>query len=123
WSEEGVSKRLEELHVELHIVKKQNEIQHRVQELRSQLNHLHAEFQAVEMKREDWLKKLSNLPELELENLQRYSGLNWFLKNLQQWQKTNNELQGNRRAYDEEKNVYSKTLEKVNQTLVLANVE
>ncbi|MDD4729359.1 MAG: hypothetical protein PHN55_11495 [Dysgonamonadaceae bacterium] len=117
WQEEEVSKRLEELHQELHEVKQQNEINRRLTELNGLLEQIEPQFQTLEAKRETWIDKLSNIPELSVENIESYSGLYWFLKNLQKWQKYNNELQANLLSYEEENKIYTETLAHINSIL------
>ncbi len=122
WQEEEVSKRLEELHQELHEVKLQSEIDRRLAELSGLLQQIKPELQTLEAKRQDWIDKLSDIPELSVENRESYSGLYWILKNLQEWQKHNNELQANLSSYDEVNKIYSETLAHINSILLKVNV-
>ena len=117
WQEEEVSKRLEELHKELHDVKQQNEISRRLAELNGLAEQIQPQFQTLETKRQTWIDKLSNIPELTVENIESYSGLYWFLKNLQKWQKHNNELQADLLSFEEENEIYSETLARINSIL------
>ena len=117
WQEEEVSKRLEELHQELHEVKQQNEINRRLAELNSLLEQVEPQFEALETKRQSWISKLSNIPELNTENIESYSGLYWFLKDLQKWQKHNNEFQAKKRSGAKQKQIYSETLTHINSIL------
>ncbi|HHW82069.1 MAG TPA: hypothetical protein GX746_10320 [Bacteroidales bacterium] len=123
WQEQEVSKRLEELHKELHEVKQQNEINRRLTELDGLLQQIKPQFQSLEGKRQVWIDKLSDIPELTVENIESYSSLYWFLKNLQKWQKHNNELQANLNSYKEERNIYSETLARINSILTEVNVQ
>ena len=123
WQEDEVSKRLEELHQELHEVKQQNEINRRLAEISGLLKQLEPEFEALEAKRAHWIDKLTNIPELTVENIESYSGLYWFLKDLQQWQKHNNELQANLVSFEEEREIYSETLARINLILTKADVQ
>ena len=123
WQEQEVSKRLEELHEELHEVKQQNEINRRLMDLNDLLQEIKPQFQSLEGKRQAWIDKLSDIPELTVENIESYSGLYWFLKNLQKWQKHNNELQANLNFYEEERSIYSETLARINSILTEVNVQ
>ncbi|MBZ0242992.1 MAG: hypothetical protein K8F24_07250, partial [Bacteroidales bacterium] len=121
WQEEEVSRRLEELHQELLEVKQQKEISRRLAELHDLLEKVQPDIQVLDTKRQAWTNKLSNIPELTVHNIESYSGLYWFLKNLQKWQKHNNELQANRLSYEEESKIYSETLARINS--ILAGVD
>ena len=123
WIEEGVSKRLEELHQELHEAKQQNEINRRLAELNLLLEQVEPQFDALEAKRQTWIEKLSDIPALTIENIESYSSLYWFLKDLQKWQKHNNELQANILSYKEEKEIYSETLGRINSILTEVDVQ
>lgn len=120
WQEEEVSRRLEELHQELQVVKYQNSITRRLMELEDLLELIQPDFQILEAERQSWINKLSDIPELTIHNIESYSGLYWFLKNLQKWQKYNNELQANRLSYEEESKIYLESLAHIN--LILTDV-
>ncbi len=122
WQEEEVSKRLEDLHKELHEVKQQNEISRRLAELNGLTEQIQPQFQTLEVKRQTWIDKLSNIPELTVENIESYSGLYWLLKNLQKWQKHNNELQADLLSFEEESKIYSETLARINSILTELDV-
>ena len=79
-------------------------------------------FQTLEVKRQTWIDKLSNIPELTIENIESYSGLYWLLKNLQKWQKHNNELQADLLSFEEESKIYSETLARINSILTELDV-
>ncbi len=117
WQEEEVSKRLEELHQELHELKLQTEINRKLLELNNKLEQIQPDLQTLEVERQAWINKLSEIPELTVQNIEFYSGLFWFLKNLQRWQKYNNELQAIRLSFEEENEVYSETLTHINSML------
>lgn len=114
WQEEAVSKRLEELYQELQNSKQQQRIYQRLDELNESLTKLQIEFQKLENERQAWLDKLSNIPELDLNNIERYSSLYWFLKDLHIWQKHTIELEANRLSYEEKKKIHSEVLAEIN---------
>ena len=117
WQEEHVSKRLEELHKELQEVKQQNEISRQLIDLHESLITLQPEIVALESKRCCWIDILSDFPELTVENIEKYSGLYWFLKNLQEWQKQNNKLQAERLSHEKENETFLKILARINLLL------
>ncbi len=117
WQEEEVSKRLEELHQELHELKLQTEISRKLSELNNKLEQIQPDLQTLEVERQVWIDKLSEIPELTVQNIEFYSGLYWFLKNLQRWQKYNNELQAIRLSFEEENEIYSEMLTRINSML------
>src|SRR5690625_2380920 len=80
-------------------------------------------IQYLENKRQKWLAKLSDIPELNVENIERYSSLYWFLKDLQEWQKQNKELEANRLSLKKEKEIYAETLNQINNLLSEAQVD
>src|SRR5699024_9368919 len=89
WEEEAVSKRIEELHQDLLEIRHQQRIHQRLEELYNSLDDIQSDFQKLEIERKEWLAKISDIPELSVENIDRYSSLYWFLKDLQEWQKYN----------------------------------
>ncbi|NLZ94360.1 MAG: hypothetical protein GX921_00855, partial [Bacteroidales bacterium] len=123
WQEDEVSKRLEGLHQELHEAKQQNEINRRMVEISGLLEQIKPQFEALETKRESWIDKLTHIPELTVENIESYSGLYWLLKDLQKWQKHNNELQANLLSFEEESKIYAETLVRINSVLTTLSVQ
>ena len=117
WQEEAVSKRLEELHSELNYVKQQQEVNRRLNEINELLKELQPKWEALEMKRVEWMDKLGGIPELEVEQVNSYSGLYWFLKNLLKWQKHHNDLLANQRSYKKEEQLYKDLLAHINSKL------
>ncbi|MCS3557400.1 MULTISPECIES: ATP-binding protein [unclassified Sphingobacterium] len=122
WKEEDVSKRLEELHQELQEAKRQKEIKRSIAELTDQVERIQPELDTLESKRAAWVKKLTTIPELIVENIESYSGLYWFLKDLQQWQKHDNELRGNRLSYEEEDKNRLETISCINAILMRVQI-
>lgn len=114
WEEEEVSKKIEELYQQLSTAKQQQEIQRRLKELKDHLEQIQPDFKAIETERQQWLDRLSDIPELKTENIESYSGLYWLLKNLHLWQQHHNELQAEKKSYEEEQNAYTKTLTRIN---------
>lgn len=123
WEEEAVSKRLEELHQDLLEIRNQQQIHQRLEELDNSLEKIQPDFQDLENERQKWLAKLSDIPELNVENIERYSSLYWFLKDLQEWQKQNKELEANRLSLKKEKEIYAETLNQINSLLSEAQVD
>lgn len=117
WKMDAVSTRIEELYEELHIAKQQSEINRQLRDLRYSLHNLQPKVDELEKERNEWIERLSNIPELRGENIERYSGLYWFLRNLHEWQKNNNELQATHAAYGEEKKAYEFALASINSLL------
>lgn len=123
WQEEAVSHRIAELHQELQEINHQQKINLRLEELYNTLENILLNFNELENKRLEWIEKLSDIPELNVENIARYSSLYWFLKDLHTWQKHTKELIANRVTYNEENKVYLNTLVQINNLFSEVQVE
>lgn len=123
WEETEVSKKLAELHQQLIDAKQQQDINRRLKTLHDSLDEIQPALQSLENERQHWLHKLSDIPTLELENIASYSGLYWFLKDLQEWQKHHNELQAALAAQQEEIKIYEETLSHINAILGTVQVK
>jgi len=120
WDEDGVLKRLEELNGSLQEAKWIEKIEQQIKSQEGTLESLKPSLNNLETLREAWKKKL-DIPEIPQENLKSYSGLYWFIKNLEEWQQfyseLNAELQHRKKLLEEQRailNQINRLLEGIN---------
>lgn len=114
WEANNVSKRLRELYQELDIARQEERLDNLIEEERNKLEELGPEKEEIERIRIEWEEKLCSIPELEKENIESYSSLFWFLKNLEKWQKINNKTKSEIATLKKDRESYIDILTSIN---------
>jgi uncharacterized protein YhaN len=116
WDDDGVLKRLEELNVQLQDSRWVEKIRQQINSQEEALESLKPSLNTLEALRETWKERL-NIPEIPQENLKSYSGLYWFIKNLEEWQHLYSELNSEQQQKEKLQEEQATILSEINRLL------
>lgn len=114
WDSESVASRLDELIDKLRDIKDAERLSLRLKSCKENLSKLQERIERLNVKRDEWVKKLQAAPGFPENGSNDFSSLYWFLTNVKKWQDAHSQKESTEAKLSETTKYYNDELDKIN---------